>query len=97
MLTVIAKVKANPSSIEKVSNELQKLVEPTRNEKGCVDYSLYQDNDEPTIFMFYENWESREDLDNHMISLHFKTCFEMIDEEVTIEANHLSMINKSDY
>ena len=37
-VTIIAKVKAKPQSIEYVQHELLKLVAPTRLEAGCIDY-----------------------------------------------------------
>jgi len=92
MLTVIAKIKANQNSLEKVSNELQRLVEPTRNEKGCIDYILHQDNDDPSIFIFYENWETSVDLDAHMESEHFLECFQNIEGIFELDVNKLTKI-----
>src|SRR5512133_2899507 len=70
-VTIIAKVKAKPQSIEYVQHELLKLVAPTRLEAGCIDYHLHQDQSEPTQFLFYERWESAGHLDQHMQSDHF--------------------------
>ncbi len=41
-------------------------VEPTRKEEGCIQYDLHQDNDNPELFLFYENCESRELWQVHM-------------------------------
>jgi quinol monooxygenase YgiN len=57
-------------SIELVKSELIKLIEPTRNEKGCIQYDLHQDNENPAHFLFYENWESRELWQTHMANDH---------------------------
>lgn len=92
MLTVIAKIKANQNSLEKVNSELQKLVEPTRNENGCIDYILHQDNDDPSIFIFYENWETSVDLDAHMESEHFLECFKNIQGMFELDVNKLTKI-----
>lgn len=69
-LTIVANIKANPDQIALVKAELQKLVEITRAEAGCINYDLYQDNDNPVHFMFYENWESRELWQTHMNAPH---------------------------
>lgn len=59
-LTVVARVLAKEEKRELVQTELLKLIPPTLAEKGCINYDLHQDNDNPNLFLFYENWESRE-------------------------------------
>ena len=51
-LTIVANIKAKPDKIELVKNELEKLIDITRAEKGCVQYDLHQDNDNPAHFLF---------------------------------------------
>lgn len=69
-LTIVADITTKPDTIEFVKAELLKLIEPTRAEAGCIDYDLHQDNDNPALFLFYENWESRELWQAHMGSEH---------------------------
>lgn len=69
-LTIVARVEANPARIDFVKAELLKLIKPTRNEKGCLQYDLHQDNENPAVFIFYENWESREIWQEHMNNDH---------------------------
>ena len=69
-LTIVANVQAKTDKIELVKAELQKLIEITRSEEGCIQYDLHQDNEDPAHFMFYENWESRELWQNHMNAPH---------------------------
>ncbi|MEM6689375.1 MAG: putative quinol monooxygenase [Planctomycetota bacterium] len=71
-LTIVAHIRAKYERVELVKSELEKLVDPTRAEEGCVQYDLHQDNDDSTHFMFYENWESRELWQAHMNSQHIK-------------------------
>jgi len=75
-LTIVAKVEANADKVEFIKSELIKLIEPTRNEDGCLQYDLHQDNENPAVFIFYENWESREFWQNHMESSHLKAYME---------------------
>ena len=70
MLTIIANIYANSNKNELVKSELEKLIPMTRNEAGCVQYDLHQNNENPAHFMFYENWESRELWQQHMESPH---------------------------
>ena len=69
-LTIIARIEASPERTELVRTELRKLIEPTLKESGCLQYDLHQDNDDPAVFLFYENWENRELWQAHMNSPH---------------------------
>jgi len=69
-LTIVASFHANPDKIDLVKAELEKLIPITRAEKGCLQYDLHQDNENPAHFMFYENWESRELWQVHMKARH---------------------------
>ena len=71
-LTIVAHIHAEADHVEDVKTALQNLVAPTRAEKGCLQYDLHQDNEDPTHFMFYENWTSRETWQDHMNSDHLK-------------------------
>lgn len=71
-LTLIANITAKPEKIELVKTELKKLIDKTRAEKGCLQYDLHQDNENPAHFMFFENWESRDSWQKHMKSNHLK-------------------------
>ena len=69
-LTIVAKIEANPDKIELVRTELLKLIEPTLKEAGCIQYDLHQDNENSAVFLFHENWESRELWQEHMNNTH---------------------------
>ena len=69
-LTIVATINAEPDKVELVKAELIKLIEPTLKEAGCIQYDLHHDNEEPTRFLFFENWESRELWLEHMEAPH---------------------------
>ncbi len=69
-LTIVADIHAKPDKIELVRTELLKLIPPTRDEAGFVQYDLHQDNDDPAHFLFFENWESRELWQTHVEAPH---------------------------
>ncbi len=71
-LTIVAHITARSDKIELVRAELEKLVDLTRSEAGCLQYDLHRDNQSPAHFMFYENWESRALWQAHMNSQHLK-------------------------
>ena len=57
---------------ETVRRELLALVAPTTKESGCITYDLHQSADDQALFMFYENWCSSEDLDEHLAKPHLQ-------------------------
>ena len=69
-LTLIAKILAKEGKQELVKSELLKLIAPTRAEEGCINYDLHQDNKNPNLFVFHENWESRDHLQKHLSNAH---------------------------
>ncbi len=89
MLTVVAKVVAKTETVQALQAELQKLVDPTRQEKGCIEYTLHQDQSDPAVFLFYEKWESRADLARHMASPHFEAYIRAVEGLIADKAVHL--------
>ena len=73
IVTVVAKVVTKGDSVDAVKAELLKLVTETRKEQGCIEYRMHQDNADPRVFIFYENWESMASLERHMNAPHFKS------------------------
>lgn len=69
-LTIVAHIHAKKDKAEFVRKELEKLIAITQAEKGCIQYDLHIDNDNPAHFLFYENWESRELWQTHMANTH---------------------------
>ena len=69
-LTIVAHVHADAEKIDLVRTELEKLIPITRAEKGCIQYALHQDNNDPAQFVFYENWRSRALWQRHISAPH---------------------------
>jgi quinol monooxygenase YgiN len=64
--SLIAYLHAKPEKREELLKLLQSFVEPSRSEPACVDYHLHVSNDDPNLFVFYENWRTRKELDEHL-------------------------------
>ena len=69
-IRVVARVVALPDKVEQVKSVLMGIIEPTRQEKGCIVYELLQNQEDPTDFTFVEEWESQELLNTHLASVH---------------------------
>jgi quinol monooxygenase YgiN len=80
LLTVVARIDAQPGKEDELRQALLALIEPTRKEQGCVQYDLHEENGKPGHFVFYENWTSREDLDRHLASPHLSALLPRVPE-----------------
>lgn len=75
-LTVVADIRARPEKIDLVRAELEKLIPVTREEEGCLRYDLHLDDADPSHFLFYEAWASRELWQLHMAAPHLAAYLE---------------------
>jgi quinol monooxygenase YgiN len=89
-VTVVARIRAKGGMEEKVKQELLALVSPTRSEKGCINYVLHQSVENKTLFMFYENWVSKKDLDGHLKMPYMKSHLEKA-KEILAEPGEISL------
>lgn len=69
-LTIVARIVAKEEKRAFVKAELMKLIPITRAEEGCINYDLHQDNTDPNVFLFFENWENRDLWQKHMENDH---------------------------
>ncbi|WP_405205710.1 putative quinol monooxygenase [Aquimarina sp. LLG6339-5] len=93
-LTIVARILAKEEKRDLVKSELLKLIDITRAEKGCINYDLHQDNDNPNLFLFYENWESRalwqEHMNNDHLAAYMKATDGAVEEFVLNEMSHIA-------
>ena len=80
LLTVIARMHAQPGKEQELREALEALIEPTSKEKGYVNYDLHQGVVDPGWFFFYENWESVDDLDARLDASHLKQFAARLDD-----------------
>lgn len=83
IVTVVAKLVVKQEAVDSVKTELLKLITPTRQEEGCLEYRLHQDSEDPSVFIFYENWQNMACLDRHMNSAHFKNYLAAVGDNLT--------------
>jgi quinol monooxygenase YgiN len=69
MITKLIQLKAKPGKSTELDTLVQSLIEPSRNEVGCIKYDAYSD-ESGTIYLL-EEWKSAENLDAHKLTAHF--------------------------
>jgi quinol monooxygenase YgiN len=77
-LRVLARAKAKPDHIAPVRDILSALVEPTRQEPGCLTYELLQNSADPTDFVFVERWASAAAEQAHLATPHVSSALQQL-------------------
>ena len=96
-LTIVARIEANLDKVELVKSELLKLVAPTTlEEAGYIQYDLDRDNENPAVFVFYENWENRELWQQHMNNTHLAEYMKATEGAVaSFTLNEMTKLSKA--
>lgn len=81
-LTIVADILIKPEHLGEIKAGLQGLISPTLEEPGCLQYDLHEDNEDPSHFLFYENWESRKLWQDHMETEHIKAFQRLSDGKI---------------
>jgi len=61
-----------PEKQLEVTQTLLSMIEPTGKEMGCLSYAVSCNIEDKNVFNLLEEWQSREDLDNHLRSERFR-------------------------
>ncbi len=96
LCTLIGTVVAKDETREQLRRILADQVAPTRAEAGCVSYDFHVDAKDPNVFVFYENWKSRADLDTHLKTPHLQPLFGRLEQLLAqpVEMRFLTMISE---
>jgi quinol monooxygenase YgiN len=63
---------AKDDSIEELKSLLKTMVEPSKNENGCLMYDIFQVKEDLKKFIVIESWIDDEALEGHKHSEHYK-------------------------
>ena len=83
-LTLVAKVTAKTGKEAELEEALRALIAPTRDEEGCLRYDLHLSDEVAGIFVFLEDWQTRELWERHMVSPHIES-FKVRSEELVAD------------
>ena len=73
MITIVAKLKAQEGKQDELRKALTTMVDAVKaNEPDVPTYSLHTSNDDPTLFLFYEQYASAEAQAAHGKTDHMK-------------------------
>ena len=94
-VTIIGTVTAKPEKRDELYGLLAAQVAPTRAEPGCINYDFHIDASDPYCFVFYENWQSLNDLDAHLAMPHLAPLFSQLGRLLAkpVDIRHLTMLS----
>ena len=69
-LTAMGIVRAKPGQEHELGLRMVALLAPTRAERGCLAYDLFQSSEDPAVWVLIERWRSVADLDAHVMTDH---------------------------
>ena len=71
MILVRTIMNALPEKQKELMLTLLSMIDTAEKEKGCLSYDVFCDIDGKRVFSLIEEWETREDLDQHIRSERF--------------------------
>ena len=71
MIVVRITMNVLPEKQLEVTQTLLSMIEPTGKEAGCLSYAVFCDIEDKNRFSLLEEWETREDMDQHIRSHRF--------------------------
>jgi quinol monooxygenase YgiN len=93
MIAVYAKGIVSDNNVKEFIVLASELVAETRKEKGVVSYELIRGIDKRDLFVFLEKWESKEALDAHINSKHFKSIIpeigKLVEGEMQVDLHEI--------
>lgn len=79
MIVSKIKVDTGPENKEEILEILFSLKGPTEVKSGCLGCEIYQDLQNESIIVYTEVWKSKEKLNSHIRSNHYRKLLAVID------------------
>ncbi|MFJ8246789.1 putative quinol monooxygenase [Peribacillus asahii] len=79
-IIINAVLKAKSGKGEMLRTELLNLVEASRVEDGCIQYTLHESVENKDTFVFYERWKDEKALAFHINTDHYKYCTQQTEQ-----------------
>ena len=89
----IAVLNARPDKTEELNALLTSLLEPTRQESGCIQFDLLQNRETPREFAIVSRWHSEQAVQYHIGTNHAQRAMsrlpELLDAPLDLRFYHL--------
>lgn len=79
-IVLFARLKVKKEAVEQAKKAALAIIEPSRAEKGCLNYDFHQAIDDDSIFVWHETWANQQAVEAHGASEHFKDFSRKIED-----------------
>ena len=79
MTLVTLRMTVRPEKRNDVIEAMRGMLEPTRVERGCLSYRLYEEVGNGNALILVEEWETQEDLERHLRTDNQRRLLELMD------------------
>jgi len=79
MLIVTLRMTVRPDKRHDFIESIRGMLEPTRVERGCISYCLYEDIEDKNTFTLEEEWKTRDDLEKHVRTDNYRRLLALMD------------------
>jgi quinol monooxygenase YgiN len=67
---IVARFHAKPGSEDALHATIQRVIQPTRQEPGCVYARFFRSLKDPGLFFIHSNWRTEADFEAHVAQPH---------------------------
>lgn len=78
MILVIAKAIVKKDKLDEFKKVACDLIKNTRSEDGCIEYALYENNEDAYTLTFVEKWRDQKAIEQHVSTEFFNENIEKI-------------------
>ena len=93
MIDATIKLTVPPEKRKEVLQAFKEILGPIRRENGCISCNCYVDIESENNIFFMDEWQTSEDLDTHLRSVHFGIligAMKMLNKEPEIRFNTIA-------
>ena len=93
MIQATLKMIVRPERRDDLLDTMKGMLEPTRVERGCLSYRLYEDIENRNAFILLEEWATQEDLERHISKDNQRqllTLMDLLSEQPELRYNTVS-------
>ena len=79
MIIVTLRMTVRPDRRKDLAETIRGMLEPTRVERGCISYCLYEDIENKNTFTLVEEWKTLDDLEKHVRTDNYRRLLALMD------------------
>ena len=76
---VFVRLHARAGEEHAVETALREVLEPSRNEPGCLSFHLFRSMRDPQLFYIHSRWKDAEAFQNHAVLTHTELFLKKVD------------------